>query len=77
MSDPRFRVAHPSLPPLARYVEALEEVWDSGMLSNHGVWAQRLEERELFPLIERAMPTDALAIIAAALEQAEAVLADH
>jgi dTDP-4-amino-4,6-dideoxygalactose transaminase len=44
VSDPRFRVAHPSLPPLARYVEALEEVWDTGMLSNHGVWAQRLED---------------------------------
>jgi hypothetical protein len=44
-----------------------------GLLADH----VRLEERELFPLIERAMPTDALAIVAAALEQAEAVLADH
>jgi hemerythrin HHE cation binding domain-containing protein len=44
-----------------------------GLLAAH----VRLEERELFPLIEQAMPADALAIVAAALEQAETVLADH
>jgi hypothetical protein len=42
-----------------------------GLLADH----VRLEERELFPLIEQAMPANALAIVAAALEQAEAVLA--
>jgi hypothetical protein len=44
-----------------------------GLLADH----VRLEERELFPLIELAMPANALAIVAAALEQAEAVLGDH
>lgn len=34
----------------------------------------RLEERELFPLIEQAMPADSLALVAAALEQAEVLL---
>jgi hypothetical protein len=37
----------------------------------------RLEERELFPLIERAMPLAQLAALAAALEQAEGVPADR
>ena len=36
----------------------------------------RLEERELFPLIERAMPAARLAAVAAALEQAERTLHD-
>ncbi len=36
----------------------------------------RLEERELFPLIENAMPADRLAVVAAALEQAEDALID-
>jgi hemerythrin-like domain-containing protein len=35
----------------------------------------RLEERELFPLIERAMPRDALSAVAAELEHAEELLA--
>jgi hypothetical protein len=34
----------------------------------------RLEERELFPLIESAMPAEALAAVAAELERAEASL---
>jgi hemerythrin-like domain-containing protein len=37
----------------------------------------RLEERALFPLIERAMPLEQLSALAAALEQAESVLADE
>jgi Hemerythrin HHE cation binding domain len=36
------------------------------MISDH----VRLEERELFPLIERALPEAELAVVAAALEQA-------
>lgn len=36
----------------------------------------RLEERKLFPLIERAMPAAALVAVAAALEQAERTLHD-
>lgn len=37
----------------------------------------RLEERQLFPLIEQTMPAASLAMVAAALEQAEAVLTDQ
>lgn len=36
----------------------------------------RLEERQLFPLIERAMPAAQLAAVAVALEQAEGTHAD-
>jgi hypothetical protein len=44
-----------------------------GLLAAH----VRLEEHELFPLIEQAMPANSLAAVAAALEQAEAFLADQ
>ena len=44
-----------------------------GLLADH----VRVEERELFPLIEQAMPADDLAVVASALEQAEDLLADQ
>ena len=44
-----------------------------GLLADH----VRVEERELFPLIEEVMPAGDLAVVAAALEQAEVLLADQ
>ena len=52
-------------------VDDLHEL--GGLLADH----VRVEERELFPLIEQAMPADDLAVVASALEQAEALLADQ
>ena len=52
-------------------VDDLHEL--GGLLADH----VRVEERELFPLIEQAMPADDLAVVASALEQAEDLLADH
>jgi dTDP-4-amino-4,6-dideoxygalactose transaminase len=40
----RIRVARPALPPLERYVEALERVWQRGILSNDGPCARAFEE---------------------------------
>jgi dTDP-4-amino-4,6-dideoxygalactose transaminase len=37
------RVARPALPALGRYVERLEDVWDSAMLSNDGPHARAFE----------------------------------
>lgn len=37
-------VTQPSLAPLSEYVELLEEVWDSGILTHNGPKVQRLEE---------------------------------
>jgi hypothetical protein len=54
-------LAHESSPRVA----ALNEL--GSQLSDH----VRLEERELYPLIERAIPAADLADVAAALEQAE------
>ena len=53
----------------ASSVAALREL--GGLLAAH----VRLEERQLFPLIEEAMPAPSLAAVAVALDQAEAVLA--
>lgn len=44
MNEFRHRVSRPSLPPLADYIGALEGVWATGMLSNDGDWARRLED---------------------------------
>ena len=52
-------------------VDDLHEL--GGLLADH----VRVEERELFPLIEQAMPAGDLAVVASALEQAEGLLADH
>jgi dTDP-4-amino-4,6-dideoxygalactose transaminase len=38
------RVARPALPPLERYVEALQEIWDRGTLSNNGPFLRAFEE---------------------------------
>ena len=40
---PQTRLVRPSLPDLDRYRELLEEVWATGMLSNFGPMAARLE----------------------------------
>lgn len=37
-------VTQPSLAPLSEYVELLEEVWDSGILTHNGPKVQRLEK---------------------------------
>jgi dTDP-4-amino-4,6-dideoxygalactose transaminase len=39
----RIRLARPSLPPFARFSEAMEAVWESAMLSNHGPFASAFE----------------------------------
>lgn len=36
-------VSRPSLPPLDRFVELLEDIWKSRMLSNFGAYARRFE----------------------------------
>jgi dTDP-4-amino-4,6-dideoxygalactose transaminase len=36
-------ITRPELPPLPRYVELLEQIWSSRMLSNFGPYAQQLE----------------------------------
>jgi len=38
-------IMRPELPPLERYVALLQEVWDSHMLSNFGVFAKLFEAR--------------------------------
>ncbi len=41
--DQPLYVTRPFLPPLARFTERLEEVWDSGWLANNGAQHQALE----------------------------------
>ena len=36
-------VTRPSMPPLSEFVEYLEDIWDSGILSNNGPFHQQLE----------------------------------
>ena len=43
MSNRPIYVTRPSLPPLARLVPMLEEIWDSRILTNNGPFHQRLE----------------------------------
>ncbi len=38
-------VSRPTLPPLDRFVELLEDIWESRMLSNFGKYAVRFEEK--------------------------------
>lgn len=42
MSDDIF-VTKPHLPPLSKFVESLETIWESGVLSNEGPYAKQLE----------------------------------
>lgn len=44
MSEPIY-VTRPSLPPLAKYVELLEQIWDKRVLTNGGPFHQQLEAR--------------------------------
>jgi len=38
-----IRISCPSLPPLDAYIDCLEEIWDSKMLSNYGNYANAFE----------------------------------
>jgi dTDP-4-amino-4,6-dideoxygalactose transaminase len=40
---PAVPLLRPELPPLESYVELLEEIWETRLLSNFGAFAQRLE----------------------------------
>ena len=42
LAEPLY-VSHPMLPPLEQYTEALSELWKSAMLTNGGVFHDRLE----------------------------------
>jgi dTDP-4-amino-4,6-dideoxygalactose transaminase len=69
----RIRVARPSLPPLERYVEMLEGVWERGTLTNDGPAARELEkEFAAYGRLDRVLAASsgdvALTLALAALE---------
>jgi len=55
--DEPIYVTRPSLPPLADFVDGLEQIWDSRWLTNNGPLVRRLEDR----LADRLNVAEALA----------------
>jgi dTDP-4-amino-4,6-dideoxygalactose transaminase len=72
LSDPIY-VTRPYLPPLTEFLPMLEEIWRTRVLTNHGPFHMRLEERlwDFLQVEQVSLFTNGMLALEAAIEAAE------